>query len=162
MDQNRLYNFDDDAPKVCRLMSMITRNLRNKLNNKFMELGLSSGTFDFMIVTFYFNGCKQEKLSTILQYDKGTTARALKKLEDQGFVKRSKDPVDKRAYVITATEKADAIFSDVKRLMKEVNDEMLSGLTLFEVNQLEGLLDKVAMNVLGEDKYNLLLAENDN
>ncbi len=159
MTKNRVYNFDEDSPKIGRYLTMISRHLRNHLDKKFMSLGLSSGTFDFMLVTYYFNGCNQEKLSTILQYDKGTTARALKKLEDGGFVKRIKDPADKRAYKITITDKADSIFDEVKRLMKEVNTDMLAGFSDEETKQLEGLLDRVAKNVLGDEKYAVLIQE---
>ena len=160
MTKNRVYDFAKNSPRVGRFISMISRHLRNHLDKKFMSLGLSSGTFDFMLVTYYFNGCNQEKLSTILQYDKGTTARALKKLEDGGFVKRIKDPADKRAYKITVTSKAAAIFDDVKRLMDEVNTDMLAGFSDEETKQLEGLLDRVAQNILGEEKYALLIQEN--
>ena len=46
------------------------------------------------------DGIKQEEMASSLNIDKGTTARAIKKLEEEGYIYRQKDKEDNRAQLV--------------------------------------------------------------
>ncbi|HWJ03616.1 MAG TPA: MarR family transcriptional regulator, partial [Verrucomicrobiae bacterium] len=60
-------------------------------------LDIGSGQYIFLMTLFRKGGISQEELSCYLRIDKGTTAKAIKKLEDGGYIKRETDLKDKRA-----------------------------------------------------------------
>lgn len=58
---------------------------------------------------FNNNGCNQEEISTVLNIDKGTTARALQKLEKEGYINKEIDKNDRRINHIIITKKGSEI-----------------------------------------------------
>ena len=69
--------------------------------------------------TFIFSICEnpgrtQDSIVQELHLDKSTVARALNKLEQNGYVERKSNPNDNRELFVFPTEKALGIFIDVK------------------------------------------------
>ncbi|WP_322395982.1 MarR family transcriptional regulator, partial [Clostridium perfringens] len=52
---------------------------------------IGQGQFMYLLELYIEDGRNQEELAEVLKIDKGTTARAIKKLEENGFVRREKD-----------------------------------------------------------------------
>jgi DNA-binding MarR family transcriptional regulator len=85
-------------------------------------------------------------LSELLKIDKATTAKALKRLEEEGYVVRDIDSSDKRAYKVFVTQKAldikpvlqDAIISWGNILSNELSQE--------EKDKVIDILKKMAEN----------------
>jgi DNA-binding MarR family transcriptional regulator len=51
----------------------------------------------------------QEALSTKLHINKAATARAIKSLESKGYIVRETDALDRRAKIVSSTDKAELI-----------------------------------------------------
>lgn len=100
----------------------------------------------FMINIYKNEGISQEKLSEMLNIDKGTTARAIKKLEDQGYVIRLKDRKDRRAYNIMPTYKALQIKKEFFNILNEWNKKITENLTEEEVSITLSALEKISEN----------------
>ena len=79
--------------------------------------------------------------------DKGTTARALKKLEEQGFLTRLRDERDKRSNKIYLSDKAKNIREDIFNILDDWNKQITRSLAKEEVKMLEDLLEKVSKNI---------------
>lgn len=71
-----------------------------------MDMGIGSGQYLFLLFLYKNDGVTQDHISKALRIDKATTARALKKLECLGYVRREIDEEDKRAYRVHVTQKA--------------------------------------------------------
>ena len=82
-----------------------------------------------------------------LKIDKGTTARDLKKLEEQGFVTRIKDENDKRSNKIYLNDKAKDVREGVLDVLNDWNKEITKSLTEEEEEMLKSLLEKVCKNI---------------
>ena len=82
-----------------------------------------------------------------LKIEKGTTARALKKLEEQGFVTRIKDENDKRSNKIYLNDKAKDVREGVLDVLNDWNKEITKSLTEEEEEMLKSLLEKVCKNI---------------
>ncbi|MGL5752897.1 MAG: MarR family winged helix-turn-helix transcriptional regulator [Paraclostridium sp.] len=85
---------------IGKYISQIYRKGRTFINKELVQQDMGSGQFMFLIQLYKQDGINQEELTEKLSIDKGTTARAVKKLEEEGFVIRLKDESDKRAYIV--------------------------------------------------------------
>lgn len=83
-----------------------------------------------------------------VRLDKATTARAIKKLEDEGYVRRIKKESDKRAYRLELTEKAEQIKDDVYSIMNEWESKIRMCFTDEESQELMNLLNKLSKSSL--------------
>ena len=78
-------------------------------------------------VLLHRDGLSQEELACLLKIDKGTTARALKRLEDAGYVTRCLDKHDKRVNRVFVTEKGRAIGPKLAELSRTWTDALARG-----------------------------------
>ena len=124
-------------------------------SKKFKRFGIGAGQYLFLLNLYKHDGITQEELAQKVKLDKGTTARAIKKLEDQGYVKRVKKENDKRAYKLEVTEKAEQIKKDVYVIMNEWENEVRKCLANEESQELANLLNKLSKSSLiaKEDIY---------
>lgn len=73
---------------------------------KFKELKLQKGQFTFLTRICENNGINQVDLSNLLKVDKTTTAKAIQKLIDAGYIYKEKDESDKRMWRLYPKKKA--------------------------------------------------------
>ena len=79
-----------------KYISILHRQANVFYSKEFNKFGIGSGQYMFMIHLYRNDGISQEELSDIINIDKGTTAKAIKKLEELGYIERIKDSEDKR------------------------------------------------------------------
>lgn len=79
-------------------------------------------------------------------FDKGTTARAVKKLEAEGYVRRITDEKDKRIIRLYATEKAQCILPEIRRMMIRWHELLTGGLSEKEQAIAGQLMERMAEN----------------
>ena len=95
-----------ECENIAKYISEIQRMGNIFFLKELSHLGLGYGQFNFLMELYRKDGVRQEDLCLNLKIDKGTTARAIKKLEIEDFIIRVNDEKDKRAYRIFLTEKA--------------------------------------------------------
>ena len=101
----------------------------------------------FMIHLYKNDGISQEKLSELLNIDKGTTAKSVKKLEELGFVTRFKDSTDKRINRIYLTSKAFNIKNDFFSVLTKWENMLTNELSPEEISESLTILNKLSKNV---------------
>lgn len=106
------------------------------------HLGLGYGQFNYLMELYKRDGVRQEDLSLNLKIDKGTTARAVKKLEIEGFIIRIHDEKDKRAYRIFLTEKGIEHKKNIFKVAKSWEENLTKNLTKEEKEVILKLLKK--------------------
>lgn len=116
------------------------------LAKHFSKYNIGSGQCFFLVKIYNNPGITQEELALSMFFDKGTTARAIKVLEDNGYIKRVRREDDKRAYSIIATDKAEEIKEDVYSILNSWEETFKSGFTLDEGKQFVSLLNKLKDN----------------
>lgn len=111
--------------------------------------GLGSGQYIFLLFLYRMEGASQDEITEKLMVDKATTARAMKKLETEGYVTRIRDEEDRRVHHLHVTEKG----LKFKPILKTILDEWTSGLTRGlpedEKEYLLDLLSKLERNAEG-------------
>ena len=122
---------------IGKYISQLYRKGSVFINKEVSEYGIGSGQFMFLLELYINDGKNQEEIAETLKIDKGTTARALKKLEEQGFVTRIKDENDK----------AKDVREGVLDVLNDWNKEITKSLTEEEEEMLKSLLEKVCKNI---------------
>ena len=129
---------------IGRIVSMIHRQNQKFLSRELkpFELG-NGGQHAFLKMIIAKPGINQDELSSQLKFDKATTARAIKHLENVGYVDRQTDNKDRRSNNLYPTIKARNIFPQIQEVLERLNEEITSNLTAEEERQLLQLLKKI-------------------
>ncbi|SRR6056297_2733959 len=133
-----------------KYVSIIHRHGRIYIDEKLKQYGIGSAQAPFLIALYKNDGIRQEALCKNINIDKGTTARAIKKLESSGYVSRQRDSSDKRAYSIHLTKKAFDFKSELRNIFSEWTEALANGLTEEEVIKAFELLEALAKNAVDE------------
>lgn len=128
---------------IGKYISQLYRKGSSFISKQLNELGIGSGQVMFLLELYRQDGRSQEELSEVLHIDKGTTARAIKKLEEEGFLTRIKDEMDKRAYKVFLTQKSKDLKQNIFDVMLNWEDSITSKLTNEEADMMIMLLDKI-------------------
>lgn len=128
----------------------------NRKNQKFLTKELKSyqigggGQHSFLIEILRRPGINQDQLTSELKFDKATTARAAKQLEDAGYIERTVDKEDRRSYQLHPTQKGLDFHPTLQNILETSNQQLTRGLTEQEKNQLFTLLRKITIEVNNE------------
>lgn len=138
---------DNKCENIGKYISQLHRKGNVFINRELSKYDLSVGQFMFLLDLYIKDGKNQEEISDNLKIDKGTTARAIKKLEEQGFVIRIKNENDKRSNKIYLTDKAKDIKENVFDILDDWNQKISMILTKEEEKTMKNILKKVCENI---------------
>lgn len=130
-----------------RYISIIHRQANVFYSKEFNKFNIGAGQYMFMINLYKNDGISQEELSDLINIDKGTTAKAIKKLEEVGYIRRTKDLADKRINRIYLTEKALSIKDEFLDTLTKWENILTSDLTEDEITQGLKILNKLTKNI---------------
>ncbi|GGB44348.1 MarR family winged helix-turn-helix transcriptional regulator [Fictibacillus barbaricus] len=133
--------------EILREIGMIARALDSISNIEFKEFDLTKGQYLYLVRICENPGIIQEKLAEMIKVDRTTAARAIKKLEIQGFIEKRDDNFNKKIKKLYSTEKGETIYPFLKREGDYSNKVALSGLSKEETDLLHNLLCRVRKNV---------------
>lgn len=123
------------------------RDIRKIFNYHLEGYSLGDGQFSILYEVFYNPGISQEKLSKKRNVDKTTIAKAVKKLINNGYIKKDKDKIDKRAYCLLCTEKAAQLIPEIKRVIKLENKVITEGFSEDEIKVFRKMMEKITKNI---------------
>lgn len=137
---------------IGRYISCIHRNFHKFMSEQLSQYNIGSGQFHVLMLLYRKDGVNQETLATTLNIDKATSARAIKKLEEEGYVLRKRDEHDKRNYIIFLTEKAEKLKPTIKTILKTWTDNLLQDISPNEKDLIYIILEKIANNSMTLEK----------
>ena len=95
------------------------------------------------VIGRYEDGVRQKTLTEELRINPSSVSEMISKLENDGYVRRTVDPADKRATLITLTELGEARTAELQDEKNEKLDKAFGKLTDDEKEQLIALLEKL-------------------
>ena len=98
-------------------IAVLYRSGATWITSELKPLQIGRGQYAFLAELFHCQGMSQGELAQALHLDKGTTAHALRKLENTGYVVRKRDEQDRRIYRVYLTEKATSIKDSLRSVM---------------------------------------------
>ena len=138
---------NNSCQSVGKYISIIHRTGSSFLSKEFSKFNIGSGQYMYLIHLYKNDGLSQEELTEILNIDKGTTAKSIKKLETEGFGMRVKDKNDKRINRVYLTPKALEIKDEFLSSINAWENTLTSNLSYAEKEQALTLLKKITYNI---------------
>ena len=111
-----------DAPFIA-LIHNISKNQIKYLKSRIEEYDLGR-EIRYVMMVYDNPGCSQDDLVNIYGESKANVAKALRKLEDEGFIKREVNPNNRRKYMLRATSKAEELVPKVRQISKDWEREV--------------------------------------
>lgn len=111
-----------DAPFIA-LIHNISKNQIKYLKSRIEEYDLGR-EIRYVMMVYDNPGCSQDDLVNIYGESKANVAKVLRKLEDEGLIKREVDPDNRRKYMLMATSKAEELVPKVRQISKDWEKEV--------------------------------------
>ena len=122
MEEKSFQAINDNSPFIAWIHN-ISLNQQKYMKSKFKELDLGH---DVRYIMFIYDNpnCSQEDLVNMFGQSKGNIAKTLKKLENQGFIRREVNPENRRKYMLNTREKGNNLVPEYRKLSKEWKKEV--------------------------------------
>ena len=131
----------DNSPFIAWVHNL-SKNQMKYLKSKIAEYDLDHEVRYIMMI--YENpNISQDDLVIMSGQSKGNIAKALKKLEDEGYIEREINPDNRRKYMLKTTSKGDELVPKVRQISKDWEKEV--GITEDD-NELKKRLKEIAIN----------------
>lgn len=131
---------------VGRVLTHLARKCQIASGNALQPYNLTAAEEPFFMYILKNEGFTQEELTAHVGVDKAATARAVRSLEEKGYVTRIQDPADKRQNRVYPTEKAWEIAPNVRKELYTINLALTQGFTEAESEQIYELLLRMDQN----------------
>jgi len=129
---------------ITKLISQVNRQNQRFITRQLKPYGIGSGgQHSCLIEILRQPGINQDQLTSELKFDKATTARAVKQLEEAGYINRKVDENDRRSYQLYPTTKGLEFHPTLKKILKTTNNRLTSNFSKEEKKQLATLLQKL-------------------
>lgn len=138
---------------ILREVGMIERALDSISNIEFKDINLSNLQFLYVVRIYEHPGIIAEQLANLIKVDRTTLARAVRRLEKQGYVYRESDPDNKKIKHLYVTEKGKQIYPFIIRENSHSNEVALQGFTPEEAQQVHDYLKRIRQNVDADWKF---------
>ncbi|MDT2598541.1 MarR family transcriptional regulator [Enterococcus hulanensis] len=132
---------------VLREIGKIARALDSIANIEFKEYQLSKGQYLYLTRIFENPGIIPDKLAEMIKVDRTTAARAIKKLEEKGFIEKKPDSKNKKIRRLFVTAEG-AELAPIIQLENEYSNQIaLQNLSAQEVEAFTKTLRTLTANI---------------
>jgi DNA-binding MarR family transcriptional regulator len=135
-------------------ISAIYRHMQILISSELQPYRIGSGQYIFLISIAFHQPITQKALSERLLIDKTTTAKAIAKLEAEGYVRREADPTDNRYQLLFLTESGREVVPKVQEALSRVKRKTRKGITDEQYDLLNDLLKTVLSNLSEQENNN--------
>lgn len=132
--------------KITRMITLLARKSQMCIGNVLSKYNLTAAEQPFFMALQHNEGITQEELTAIVCVDKAATTRAVKSLEEKGYLIRKQDERDRRQNRIYATMQAKQISGMVRKELLHLNDMVTQDIGLEEIDILYNALLKMDEN----------------
>ena len=133
--------------EVLRDIGKIARALDSIANIEFKEYKLSKGQYLYLIRIFENPGIIPDRLAEMIKVDRTTAARAIKKLEEKGFIRKEADDVNKKIRRLFVTEDGAKLVPIIQLENQYSNQIALQNLSKKEIEAFSKALKIVAATI---------------
>ncbi len=147
---------------IGRLISILNRQAQIYLNCAFKDLDIGSSEYLFLITLLKEGSMTQEELSARIMIDKAATARAVKSLEEKGYVTRETDADDRRAKKVTCTDKGAASREEIQAALEGWTEFLTAGIDAPTLDLLMHTLEEMSEKARRADFKEMTQKEKNN
>lgn len=130
------------------LVHEVAHLLRTHIDRRVEPYNLTRAKWLALGVLDRRDGITQTELADYLELDKSTIGRLLDRLEERGFIRRAKDPNDKRVFRIFIAKTAYPVLTELEQVADVVRAQALSNISEEDIEKLLALLGQVKKNLI--------------
>lgn len=130
----------ESAEFAGQLFFRLWRASHTRIANGLESIGLTPASFGVLNVLGARKGAIQQEVGSAMGIDPSTMVSLIDQLEGAGLARRRPSATDRRAREIAITPKGRRLLERARRMVSDVEDELLAGLTAKERTQLLALL----------------------
>jgi DNA-binding MarR family transcriptional regulator len=130
-----------------KFLSSTGRKFLSALNVKLKNLDIERNFYALLLIEEGKGKITQQDLAELLNSDKVSVVRMIDYLSNKGYVKRVKDPSDKRKYGLILTLKAEKEMPLIKKAIEDVTWDAFKGLTDEKIKELFDTLNIIKNNL---------------
>lgn len=142
---------DNASESHGQYISAIYRHMQVLISAELAPYRIGSGQYIFLMAIAFGQPVTQKALSEKLLIDKTTTAKAVAKLEAEGYVRREPDPADNRYHLLYLTDVGHEVVPKVQEALSRVKSKTRKGIGDEEYGLLLTLLKTVLHNLTGQN-----------
>ena len=139
---------------ACMLINEISKLFHDKMRDTCEKLGFKNGYRQILMFLARNDGATQVELVRVSHLKAPTISVTLKKMEDEGLVRREQDKNDMRQTHVYLTEKGRALDVTHFEKLKALEAMMFDGLSEEEKESMRASLKKVRDNLLNHMEKN--------
>src|SRR5450755_1835621 len=148
---SRLMSTVDSPPDVraaCSLLIVqLARGARRRIEQAVAPSGLRPNEVLALVHLRERGPSAQQTLVELMCVDATNLVAVLNSLEDAGLIERRRDRSDRRRAIIALAAPGEQLLAEVDRAFRQVDDEILAGLTLTERQTLTALLSDLVGHI---------------
>ncbi|CAK1223747.1 DNA-binding transcriptional regulator [Fructobacillus cardui] len=129
--------------EVFRQMGSVSRRATKEMNLAASQYQLENNLFLYLIRIVEHEGLTQSDLAELIQVDKTTLSRSLKKLNDRGYIDKVTDAQNKNYKQLYPTQKARDRYEVLAKLERQYIKGRLATLSATELTDLNKILNKI-------------------
>ncbi|USS92245.1 MarR family transcriptional regulator [Fructobacillus americanaquae] len=129
--------------EVFRQMGSIARRATKEMNQAASQYQLENNLFLYLIRIVEHEGLTQSDLAELIQVDKTTLSRSLKKLDNQGYIDKVTAVQNKNYKQLYPTQKARDCYEVLAQLERQYIKKRLATLSASELTNLNKILNKI-------------------
>lgn len=129
------------------LISLAARGFTRLSEARLKPLGFGVGHLPVLVALQDGQASSQSELARFARIEQPSMAQMLTRMERDGLIQRTPDPLDKRSSQVNLTESARTRLPDACAVLFDGNRDALDGFSAEEVAQLTALLTRLIANL---------------
>ena len=125
-------------------VAILHRREQKYMTKTMKEYGIGYSSYNFLFYLSANPGSSQKEMCENMAVDEALAVRTMKKLQEQGFVKREKSEAHGRSYAIYLTEKGEETIPKMRKALAVWWSQVLSVLSEEEQQLMVSRLEKMA------------------
>ena len=129
----------------------LSKIFHNRIRKLAEDEGMNESYRHLLFYLAHKDGVTQLELAKRTNLKPPTISVTLRKMEQEGYVRRQQDEIDQRAVRVYLTDKGKEFNRSSKKLINSLDKQIVEGISNLEIKQLMDLLDRMFYNLTGED-----------
>lgn len=128
---------------VGRMLNQLAKRLSAEMEVRLKALGLTLNSFFILMTLIESEGLTQSELGKRLNIPAYSITRLIDSMQAAGLVERREDPTSRRNHLIFLRARGKSIAPEVRKIVEQVNNQLLAGLSDSERHEFTQTLTKL-------------------
>lgn len=129
------------------LISQTSRKTINLLMQRLREYDITPEQWSVLYQLHKEGPITQKEIAKLTAKDQPTTARIADLLIKKELIHKKMSPEDRRAFIVSLTNKGEAVAAKIVPIESQTMDDILSGINQNQVQQFKEMLQKINDNI---------------